>query len=85
MSEPTIDLTAGETTELRRPTEEIRPEDPKRNPVTYAALIVATLALILSILALTRDTGPEQVQVGDKRCIVDRIEGNEADTLFCQT
>lgn len=64
---------------------EVRPEDPKRNPVTYLALAIATLALLLSLFALGRDTGPNQVDVGGKRCIVDRIEGNDADTLFCQS
>lgn len=65
--------------------QEVRPEDPKRNPVTYIALAIATLALLLSIAALTRDNGPHQIDVGGKRCIVDRIDGNDADTLFCQT
>lgn len=64
---------------------EVRPEDPKRNPVTYLALAIATLALLLSLFALGRDTGPNQVDVGGKRCIVDRIDGNDADTLFCQS
>jgi hypothetical protein len=64
---------------------EVRPEDPKRNPVTYIALAIAVLALLLSILALTRHTGPRQIDVGGKRCIVQRIDGNNADTLFCQT
>ena len=67
------------------PLQEVRPEDPKRNPVTYVALGIALLALLLSLLALTRDTSPDQIDVGGKRCIVDRIEGNEADTLFCQS
>ena len=86
LTEPTVDLRADEVPETRPSSyaDEIRPENPKRNPVTYAALAIATLALLLSILALSRDTGPDQVQVGDKRCIVDRIEGNDADTLFCQ-
>ena len=64
---------------------EVRPEDPKRNPVTYAALAIALLALLLSIVALSRDTGPEQIDVGGKRCIVQHIDGNDANTLFCQT
>jgi hypothetical protein len=64
---------------------EVRPEDPKRNPITYLALAIATLALLLSIVALTRDSGPDQIDVGGKRCIVDRIPGNDADTLFCQS
>lgn len=64
---------------------DVRPEDPKRNPVTYVALGIALLALLLSLLALTRDNSPDQIDVGGKRCIVDRIEGNEADTLFCQS
>jgi hypothetical protein len=64
---------------------EVRPEDPKRNPITYLALAIAMLALILSVAALTRDNGPHQIDVGGKRCIVDRIDGNDADTLFCQS
>ncbi len=64
---------------------DVRPEDPKRNPVTYAALAIALLALLLSIVALTRHPGSRQVDVGGKRCIVERIDGNDADTLFCQT
>jgi hypothetical protein len=64
---------------------EVRPEDPKRNPVTYVALAIAVLALVLSLVALGRHTGPHQIDVGGRRCIVDRIEGNKADTLFCQT
>lgn len=67
------------------PLHDVRPEDPKRNPITYVALGIALLALLLSLLALTRDNGPNQIDVGGKRCIVDRIEGNEADTLFCQS
>ena len=67
------------------PLHDVRPEDPKRNPITYVALGIAVLALLLSLLALTRDNGPNQIDVGGKRCIVDRIEGNEADTLFCQS
>lgn len=67
------------------PLQDVRPEDPKRNPVTYVALGIALLALLLSLLALTRDTSPDQIDVGGKRCIVDRIEGNDADTLFCQS
>jgi hypothetical protein len=64
---------------------DIRPEDPKRNPITYLALGIAVLALLLSLFALTRDTGPNQIDVGGRRCIVDRIDGNKADTLFCQS
>lgn len=65
---------------------DVRPEDPKRNPVTYAALAIALLALVLSIAALTRDSGgPDQIEVGGKRCLVQRIDDNKAATLFCQT
>jgi hypothetical protein len=64
---------------------DVRPENPRRNPITYLALAIATLALLLSLFALAKDTSPDQVDVGGKRCIVDRIEGNDADTLFCQT
>jgi hypothetical protein len=63
----------------------VRPEDPKRNPVTYVALAIALLALLLSLVALTRDSGPDQIDVGGKRCIVQHIDGNDANTLFCQT
>lgn len=67
------------------PLQDVRPENPKRNPITYLALGIALLALLLSLVALTRDNSPDQIDVGGKRCIVDRIEGNEADTLFCQS
>lgn len=67
------------------PLGDLRPEDPKRNPITYLALGIALLALLLSLFALTRDTGPNQIDVDGRRCIIDRIDGNEADTLFCQS
>ena len=67
------------------PLGDVRPEDPKRNPMTYLALGIALLALLLSLIALTRDTGPNQIDVDGRRCIIDRIDGNEADTLFCQS
>jgi hypothetical protein len=63
----------------------VRPEDPKRNPVTYIALGIALLALLLSVVALTRDSGPDQIDVGGKRCIVQHIDGYDANSLFCQT
>ncbi len=78
-------VSAGPATEHAGSRDAVRPEDPKRNPITYLALAIALLALLLSLVALTRDNGPQQIDVGGKRCIVDRIEGNPADTLFCQT
>jgi hypothetical protein len=58
-------------------------ERPKSHPLTYAALALATLALLLSIAALTRhdDHGYRRVQVAGRDCVIGRQ--NSTDVLYC--
>jgi hypothetical protein len=78
------------TTATREPREthrsaldDVRVERPKSHPIAYAALALATLALLLSIAALARDTnhGYRRVQVANRDCVIGRA--NDADVLYC--
>lgn len=69
------------------PLHELRVEKPRTHPLTYAALAISLLALLLSIAALTRDTnnGYRQVRVGSEHCVIGNDDGADADALFCRT
>jgi hypothetical protein len=64
----------------------VRVEEPRRHPLTYAALGLSLLALLLSIVALTRHTGNDvnRVRVGNNDCVsVAQSTGPAA--LYCRT
>lgn len=65
-------------------------EKPRTHPLTYAALALATLALLLSIAALSRDDGGEEyreVRIGSNDCVIGEAEAegdDDADVLYCR-
>jgi hypothetical protein len=61
-------------------------EEPRRHPLTYAALVLSLLALLLSIAALTRDTGHDvnRVRVGNNDCVSVAQDTGPA-ALYCRT
>lgn len=63
----------------------VRVEEPRRHPLTYLALGLSTLALILSMMALARDDGPDRIRVGNNDCVVVDGEKDAPDSLFCNT
>jgi len=61
-------------------------EEPRRHPLAYAALALSLLALLLSIIALSRggDNGVNRVRVGNNDCVsVSQDSGPAA--LYCRT
>jgi hypothetical protein len=83
----TYDRTGYETSSADGPSiGSVKVEEPRRHPLTYAALALSLLALILSIAALTRDTGGDvnRVRVGNNDCVsVTQDTGPAA--LYCRT
>jgi hypothetical protein len=69
----------------RGPLDDVKVERPRTHPLTYLALALGTLALILSLAALTRHDGGgyRQVKIGGHECVIG--EQNGADILYCQT
>jgi hypothetical protein len=64
----------------------VRVEEPRRHPLTYAALGLSLLALLLSIVALTRHTGNDvnRVRVGNNDCVSVAQDTGPA-ALYCRT
>ena len=64
----------------------LRVEKPRTHPLTYAALALGALALILSIGALTRDADEEfrRVQFGETDCVIGEAESDGSDVLYCR-
>jgi hypothetical protein len=64
----------------------VRVEEPRRHPLTYAALALSVLALILSIAALAGggDDGVNRVRVGNNDC-VSVAQDTGPDALYCRT
>jgi hypothetical protein len=65
-------------------TEKVRVEEPRRHPLTYAALALSLLALLLSVIALTRGGGVHKVRVGNNDC-VSVAQDTGPDALYCRT
>jgi hypothetical protein len=64
----------------------LRVEEPRRHPLTYAALGLSLLALLLSIVALSQGGGDNvnRVRVGNNDCVsVAQDTGPSA--LYCRT
>jgi hypothetical protein len=65
--------------------EKVRVEEPRRHPLTYAALALSLLALLLAIIALSRGgDGPHKVRVGNNDC-VSVPQDTGPDALYCRT
>src|SRR4051812_10043165 len=64
----------------------VQVEEPRRHPLTYAALALSLLALILSIAALARggDNPVNRVRVGNNDC-VSVAQDTGPDALYCRT
>lgn len=77
--------TAADGTASRSPLGDVRVEEPRRHPLTYAALALSLLALILSIAALAQGDDPvDRVRVGNNDCVsVAQDSGPSA--LYCRT
>ena len=87
----TYDKTGYETSTADRSTHrsalsDVHVEEPRRHPLTYAALALSVLALLLSIAALTRgnDNGPTRVRVGNNDCVSVAQDSGPA-ALYCRT
>ena len=67
------------------PLDNISAEKPRTHPVAYGAMALAALALILSVFALSRDTGDDykEVRVNGQACVI-HMSG-DSDVLFCAT
>jgi hypothetical protein len=65
--------------------EKVRVEEPRRHPLTYAGLALSLLALLLSIIALSRGgDGVHKVRVGNNDC-VSVAQDTGPDALYCRT
>jgi len=64
----------------------LRVEEPRRHPLTYAALALSALALLLSIIALSRHSGNDvnRVRVGNNDCVSVAQDTGPA-ALYCRT
>jgi hypothetical protein len=66
-------------------TEKVRVEEPRRHPLTYAGLALSLLALLLSIIALSRGGDRvHKVRVGNNDC-VSVAQDTGPDALYCRT
>lgn len=66
------------------PLDNIKPELPRTHPVTYLAVGLATLALLLSIFAISRGGdggGFRRVKVNGQDCVIQMT--GDTDALFC--
>ncbi|GAC1440048.1 MAG: hypothetical protein NVSMB55_03350 [Mycobacteriales bacterium] len=89
----TYDRARYETTSADRPQAHsgpalgsIRVEEPRRHPLTYAALALSVLALLLAIIALSRPAGNDvnRVRVGNNDCVSVAQDTGPA-ALYCRT
>ena len=77
---------SADRTGSRSPLSDVHVEEPRRHPLTYAALALSLLALLLSIAALTtgNDSDIHRVRVGNNDCYtIDQTSGPGA--LYCRT
>ena len=89
----TYDRTGYEPTSAEMPASHTGPsigsvqvEEPRRHPLTYAALALSLLALLLSIVALARHAGSDvnRVRVGTSDCVSVAQDSGPA-ALYCRT
>jgi hypothetical protein len=78
--------TSADRTDPGRTIGNVQVEEPRRHPLTYAALALSLLALILSIAALSTGNNSDihRVRVGNNDCYtIDQTSGPGA--LYCRT
>ncbi|MDT7539287.1 MAG: hypothetical protein QOI82_2872 [Actinomycetota bacterium] len=78
--------TADRTTSSRSPLSDVHVEEPRRHPLTYAALALSVLALLLAIAALAQGNGNDvsRVRVGNNDCVSVAQDSGPA-ALYCRT
>jgi hypothetical protein len=76
---------SGDRTESRSPLSDVRVEEPRRHPLTYAALVLSVLALLLAMSALAKGDNPvHRVRVGNNDCVSVAQDTGPA-ALYCRT
>src|SRR3954451_13596164 len=73
-------------TSSRSPLSDVHVEEPRRHPLTYAALALSVLALLLAIAALASGNGNDvrRVRVGNNDCVGVAQDSGPA-ALYCRT
>ena len=76
---------AADRTSSRSPLSDVHVEEPRRHPLTYAALALSLLALVLSIAALAAGGDDvSRVRVGNNDC-VSVAQDSGPNALYCRT
>jgi hypothetical protein len=78
--------TASDRPGLRSTLSDVQVEEPRRHPLTYAALVLSLLALLLAITALSTGNGSDvnRVRVGNNDCVSVTQDSGPA-ALYCRT
>jgi hypothetical protein len=78
--------TSADRSSSRSPLGDVHVEEPRRHPLTYAALVLSLLALVLSIAALAGngDDDVTKVRVGNNDCVSVAQDTGPA-ALYCRT
>ena len=76
---------SADRTSSRSPLSDVHVEEPRRHPLTYAALALSLLALVLSIAALAAGGDDvSRVRVGNNDC-VSVAQDSGPNALYCRT
>ena len=77
---------SADRTGSRSPLSDVHIEEPRRHPLTYAALALSVLALLLAIAALAQGGGDpvHRVRVGNNDCVSVAQDSGPA-ALYCRT
>ena len=80
------EASAADRSTSRSPLGDVHVEEPRRHPLTYAALVLSVLALLLSIAALAKGNGDDvtRVRVGNNDCVSVAQDSGPA-ALYCRT
>jgi hypothetical protein len=78
--------TSADRTGSRSALSDVHVEEPRRHPLTYAALALSVLALLLAITALAQGNGNDvnRVRVGNNDCVSVTQDSGPA-ALYCRT